>query len=76
MSLFTICNTSLRYPQNVSVMFQLKIPTDHLLYHFENVYLERKQKHAVFVLVSLNANELLFSALFSIIGLFLHQILY
>ncbi len=54
MSIFTICNISLRYPQNASVMFQLKIPTDHLLYHSENVYLEQKQKHAVSVHVSLN----------------------
>ncbi len=64
MPLFAICNISLRCPQNVSVMFQLKYPTDHLLYHFVKAYFELKQKHAVFVHVSLNANELLLPAPF------------
>ncbi len=41
----------------------------HLLFQFENACFELKQKQAVFVLVSLNANELLLSALFSRIGL-------
>ncbi len=44
----TVCR-SLRCAQNVSVKFQLKNPTDHLLYQFENDYFEWKQKHAVFV---------------------------
>ncbi len=58
MPLFTGCNINLRCPQNVSVMFQLKIPPiDHLLYHFENAHFEWKQKHAVLVYVSLIANE-------------------
>ncbi len=48
MSLFTICNISLWGPQNVSVKFQLKVPTDHLLYYFENAYFEWKQKHTDF----------------------------
>ncbi len=39
--------------------FSSKYPTDHVLYNFENAYFEWKQKHAVFVHVSLNANELL-----------------
>ncbi len=73
MSIFTICNISLRCPQNASVMFQLKIPTDHLLYHSENVYLEQKQKHAVSVHVSLNENELLLPTPFSRIGLCLYS---
>ncbi len=51
--------------QNVSVNFSSKHPTDLLLYHFENAYFEWKQKHAVFVHVSLNANELLLPAPFS-----------
>ncbi len=33
--------------------------TPQILYHFENAYIEWKQKQAVFVHVSLNANELL-----------------
>ncbi len=70
MPLFTICNISL---QNVSVKFQVKIPTDHLLYHFENGCFQWKQKQAVFVHVSLNANELLFPAPFSRIGLCLYS---
>ncbi len=55
--------------QKVSLKFQFKIPPDHLLYHFENAYFVRKQKHAVFMHVSLNANELLLPAPFSGIGL-------
>ncbi len=43
MPLFTICNISL----------SSKYPTDHLLYDFENAYFEWKQKHCVFVHVSL-----------------------
>ncbi len=69
MPLFTRCNISLRFPHNVSVKFQLKKPTDHLFYHFENAYFEWKQKQAVFVHVSLNANVLLFPTPFSRIGL-------
>uniref|UniRef100_A0A673HH52 Chromodomain-helicase-DNA-binding protein 1-like n=1 Tax=Sinocyclocheilus rhinocerous TaxID=307959 RepID=A0A673HH52_9TELE len=38
-------------------------------YHFENAYSEWKQKQAVFVRVSLNANELLLPAPFSRLGL-------
>ncbi len=33
--------------------------TPQILYNFENAYIEWKQKQAVFVYVSLNANELL-----------------
>ncbi len=67
MPLFTRFNISLRCPQNVSVKFQLKISHiyDNLWCHFENAYFEWKQKHAVFVHVSLNANELLLPAPFS-----------
>ncbi len=39
-------------------------PTYHLLYNFENAYFKWNQKLAVFVHVSLNANELLLPALF------------
>ncbi len=56
-------------PQNVSVKLQLKIPHRSLIYHFENDYFEWKQKHAVFVHFSLNANELLLPAPFSRIEL-------
>ncbi len=57
---------SLRCPQNASVRYQFKIPyTYHLLYNFENVNFEWKQKTAVFVHVSLNANELLLPAPFA-----------
>ncbi len=52
--------------------FSSKYPTDHLLYHFENAYFEWKQKQAVFMHVSLNANELLLLAPFSRIGLCLY----
>ncbi len=45
--------------------FSSKYPTDHLLYDLENAYFEWKQKQAVFVYVSLNANELLLPAPFS-----------
>ncbi len=72
MPLFTRCNISLRCPQNVSLKFQLKIP-HYLLYHFENAYFEWKQKHAVFMHVSLNANELLLPAPFFRIGLCLYS---
>ncbi len=65
MPLFTRCNISPRCSQNVSVKFQLKIPHRSLLYNFENAYFEWKQKHAVSVHVSLNANELLLPAPFS-----------
>ncbi len=48
-----------------------KYPTDNFLYHFENAYISWKQKHTVFVHVSLNATELLLSAPFSrIVGAF------
>ncbi len=53
--------------------FNSKYPTDHLLYHFENAYFEWKQKNAVFVHVSLNANELLLPAPFSRIELCLYS---
>ncbi len=47
MPLFTGCNINLRCPQNVSVMFQLKIPPiDHLLYHFENAHLSGSRNTA------------------------------
>ncbi len=72
MPLFTICNINLWCPQNVSVKFPLKYPTDNVLYHFEIAYIQWKQKHAVFVHVSLNANELLLPAPFSRIGLYLY----
>ncbi len=40
---------------------KLKIPpTDHLLYHFENGYFEWKQKHAIFLHVSLKGILLCF----------------
>ncbi len=70
---FTICNISPRCLQNVSVKFQLKYPTDHLLYHFENACFGWKQKRSVSVHVSLNANELLLPAPFSKSGLCLHS---
>ncbi len=44
-------------------------PTDNLSYYFENAYVKWKQKRAVFVHVSLNANELLLPAPFSRTGL-------
>ncbi len=66
---FTRCNESLRCPKNVSVKFQLKFLTEHLLYHLENAYFEWKHKHNVFVHVSLNVNEILLPAPFSRIGL-------
>ncbi len=53
--------------------FSSKYLTDHLLYIFENAYSEWKQKHTVFVHVSLNANELLLPAPFSSIGLCLYS---
>ncbi len=40
--------------------FSSKYPTDHLLHHFKKAYFEWKQKRAVLVHVSLNANELPF----------------
>ncbi len=51
-----------------------KYPTDHLLFHFENAYFGWKQKHAVFMHFSLNANELLLPAPFSRIGLCLYSL--
>ncbi len=60
----------------VCVKFQFKYPTDHLLFHFEHAYFEWKQKHTVFVHVSLNANELfLLPTPFSRIGLWLFSYL-
>ncbi len=59
MPLFTIRNLSLRCPRNVSVKFQFKIPHRSVLYNFENAYFEWKQEKAVFLHVSLNANDLL-----------------
>ncbi len=52
--------------------FSSNYPTDPFLYNFENVYFERKER-AVFVHVSLNANELLLPAPFSRIGLCLYS---
>ncbi len=64
------------------VKFQLKIPhrryvrrsnanglMHSVLYHFENAYFEWKQKQAVLVHFSLNANELLLPTLFPRTGL-------
>ncbi len=64
---------SLRCPQNASVKLNSKYPTDNLLHHCENAYFEWKQEQAVFVHVSLNANELLFPAPFSRIELRLYR---
>ncbi len=72
MPLFARCKISLRCPQNLSVKFQLKIP-HRSFNHFENAYFEWKQKQAVFVHVSLNANELLLPAPFSRIELRLYS---
>ncbi len=52
MPLFTICNISLRCPQNVSVKFQLKIPTDQFHYHFEMPILSGS-RYALFSCMSL-----------------------
>ncbi len=49
--------------------FSSKYPTDHLLYHFENVNFEWK----LFVHVSLNANEMLLPTPFSRTGLCLYS---
>ncbi len=62
-------NISLRCPQNVSVKFQLKIPMYCIILKMP----EWKQKHSVFVPLSLNANELLLPAPFSRIGLCLYS---
>ncbi len=51
---------------------KLKI-SPQILYHFENDYFEWKQKHAIFMHVPLNANELLLPAPFSRIGLYLYS---
>ncbi len=59
---------SMKYKSQMSPEY----PTDQLLYPFENVYFEWKQKHAC-VYVSLNANELLFPAPFSRIELCLYS---
>jgi len=59
MFLFTRCNISFWCPQNVSVKFQLKIP-----HRFESPLFGCEQKHAIFVCVPLNANELLLPACF------------
>ncbi len=50
-----------------------KYPTDDLLYHVVNAYFEWSQKHAVFVHVSSNANELLLPTLFSRRGLCIYS---
>ncbi len=55
----------------MSVKFQLKLSHRSFLYHFENADFVWKQKHAVFVHVSLNANEL--PRPFSRIGLCLYS---
>ncbi len=68
MPLFTICNISRRCPQNVPWSFRSKYPTDHLLYHFENA-----EKHAVFMHVTLNVNELLLPTIFSRIVLYFYS---
>ncbi len=74
MPLFTIYNISLRCPQNVSVKFHLKMPhRSFIISFFENAYFEWKQKHAIFVHVSLNTNELLLPAPFSRTGLSLYS---
>ncbi len=67
MPLFTIYNISPEtyVPRMRQWGFSSKYPTYHLLYHFENVNFEWKQKPAVFVHVSLNANELLLPAPFA-----------
>jgi len=50
---------SLRCPQNVSVNFKLKIPHRWFIIPCCKCIFEWKERHAVFVHVSLNANELL-----------------
>ncbi len=60
-ALFTTCNIN---PRMCLLSFSSKYPTDNLLHHFENAYFEWKQKHVVFMHVSLNANELLLPAPF------------
>ncbi len=54
--------------------FSSKYPTDHLWHHFENAYFEWKHTQAVFVHVSLNANELLLPAPFYRIELHLYSL--
>ncbi len=71
MPLFTIFNIS----SGVLGMCLLIVSSkDHLLYHFENAHFEWKQKHAVFVHVSLNTNEQLPATLIFRIGLCLNSI--
>ena len=71
MPLFTRCYMCV--PRMCLLSFSSKYTTDNLLYHFENAYFEKKQKHAVFVHISLNANELLLPAPFSGIQLCLYS---
>ncbi len=59
MPFFTICNIRLWRLQNVYVKFKHKIPHRSFIISFWNAYFEWKQKRAVLVHVSLNANELL-----------------
>ncbi len=63
----------LRFPQNVSVKIQLKILHRWFIISFWKCLFWVVAEHAVFMHVSLNANELLLPAPFSRIGLCLYS---